>query len=97
MKNGFTLVEMMIVMMALALLLMLTIPNVTKTLSIIENTGCKSQLSLIDSSILQFKLEQQQYPKDISDLIELGYIKTEHRFCQNGKEIFIENHQAKFR
>lgn len=97
MKNGFTLVEIMIVMMALALLLLLTIPNVSKTVSIIENTGCKSQLNLIDSSILQFKLEQQRYPRDIAELVELGFIKTEHRYCQNGREIIIENHQSRLR
>jgi competence protein ComGC len=94
MKNGFTLIEMLIVMMAVTLLIMITIPNVTKTVSIIENTGCKSQLSLVDSAILQYKLEHERYPVTMEDLIEGGLIKEEHRICQNGKEIVIDDNQA---
>lgn len=97
MKHGFTLIEMLIVMMAVTLLMMITIPNITKTIKIIENTGCKSQLSLIDSAILQYKLEHERYPLTMAELIEDGLIKEEHLTCQNGEEIMIENNQARLR
>jgi competence protein ComGC len=94
MKKGFTLLEMMIVMMAIALLFMLTIPNIVRTIDVIETTGCKSQVSLVDTAILQYKLENNRFPGQIEDLISSGFLKKEHRYCQNGKEITIENNQA---
>jgi competence protein ComGC len=97
MKNGFTLVEMMIVIMTIALLFMLTIPNIVRTISVIETTGCKSQVSLVDTAILQYKIEKSKFPGQIEDLISSGFLTEEQRFCQNGKEITIENNQAKTR
>lgn len=97
MKDGFTLIEMMIVMMAIALLFMLTIPNIARTITVIETSGCKSQVSLVDTAILQFKLENNRYPTQIDDLIYSGFLKDDQRFCQNGKEIVIENNQATLR
>jgi competence protein ComGC len=97
MEKGFTLIEMMIVMMAIALLFMLTIPNIAKTIYVIETSGCKSQVSLVDTAILQYKLQNNQYPMQIDDLINAGFLKGEHRFCQNGKEITIESNQARVR
>jgi competence protein ComGC len=88
---------MMIVMMAIALLFLLTIPNIAKTVTVIETSGCKSQVSLVDTAILQFKLENQKYPKDLDDLIAAGFLIEEQRFCQNGKEIIIESNQARIR
>lgn len=97
MRRGFTLVEMMIVMMAIALLFLLTIPNIAKTVNVIETSGCKSQVSLVDTAILQFKLENQRYPVNLDDLIEAGFLIEEQRFCQNGREITIERNQARSR
>ncbi len=97
MKKGFTLLEMMIVMMAVALLFMLTIPNIVNTINVIETTGCKSQVSLVDTAILQFKLKNNRFPNHIEDLISHDFLKDEHRYCSNGKEITIENNQAKIR
>lgn len=97
MKKGFTLIEMMIVMMAIALLFMLTIPNISKTISIIETSGCKSQVSLVDTAILQYKLENNRFPLHMEDLISAGFLKEEQRFCQNRREITIENNQATVR
>jgi competence protein ComGC len=94
MKNGFTLIEMMIVMMAIALLFMLTIPNIAKTISVIETSGCRSQVSLVDTAILQYKLENNRFPTQLEDLIYAGFLKNEQRYCQNGREITIENNQA---
>ncbi|PKM63639.1 MAG: competence protein ComGC [Firmicutes bacterium HGW-Firmicutes-20] len=97
MRKGFTLVEMMIVMMAIALLFLLTIPNIARTVTVIETSGCKSQVSLIDTAILQYKLEKQRYPESLDDLIKAGFLIEEQRYCQNGKEISIEGNQAKIR
>ncbi|MDP2813645.1 MAG: competence type IV pilus major pilin ComGC [Erysipelotrichaceae bacterium] len=94
MKNGFTLIEMMIVMMAIALLFMLTIPNIAKTIDVIETSGCKSQVSLVNTAILQYKLENNRFPSQIDHLINSGFLNEDQRYCQNGREITIENNQA---
>lgn len=97
MRKGFTLLEMMIVMMAIALLFLITIPNIAKTVSVIENSGCKSQVSLVDTAILQYKLEYNRFPKSVNDLIEAGFLNEEQKFCQNGKEISVEGNKASIR
>jgi competence protein ComGC len=92
--KGFTLIEMMIVMMAVALLFMLTIPNIAKTIHVIETSGCKSQVSLVNTAILQYKLENNRFPSQIENLINSGFLSEDQQFCQNGREITIENNQA---
>lgn len=43
-KNGFTILEMMIVMLIVALLLLITLPNIQQKEKIIRNKGCEALL-----------------------------------------------------
>ncbi|CAM3676784.1 hypothetical protein GCM10009865_47380 [Aeromicrobium ponti] len=47
--KGFTLIEMMIVLLVISVLLIITIPNVTKHNSKINSKGCEAFIQLIDS------------------------------------------------
>jgi competence protein ComGC len=93
-KQGFTMVEMMIVMLIIALLFMLTVPNVTQVLSIVQKKGCDAQLSVVDAAILQYFMIYDVYPQTLNQLLEEDLISHEQKTCQNGQTIIIENNQA---
>lgn len=94
-KKGFTLLEMVIVMSAIVVLFLLTIPNITKTTDLIDDKGCDAQVKVIDAAILQYKIKNDKYPNDINVLISEGFISDKQSKCNNGKMIKIINGQAK--
>ena len=61
-KQGFTLLEMTIVVLIISVLFLLTVPNIQKTLTIVNNKGCKGLEKVGDSAIVQYKLEYGEYP-----------------------------------
>lgn len=45
--DGFTLVEMLIVLLIISVLILITIPNITKHFKTIDNKGCEAYVSII--------------------------------------------------
>lgn len=92
--KGFTLLEMIIVIMVLSVLFLLTVPNIQKVIGIIENKGCDALIKVVDSAILEYKLEYGTTPNSITDLIYEGLLSEEQSQCANGQRIEIYNGQA---
>lgn len=93
-ENGFTLLEMIIVILVLSILFLLTVPNIQKVATIIENKGCEALVKVVDSAILEYKLEYGVTPSSVYDLINEGLLSEGQRECSNGKIIEIYNGQA---
>ena len=70
-KKGFTLLEMTIVILIISILFLLVIPNIKKTLTIVNDKGCKALEKIADSAIIQYKLEYDSYPGSVSDLVNV--------------------------
>lgn len=47
-QAGFTLIEMLIVLLIISILILITIPNVTKHFATIDKKGCTAYISTID-------------------------------------------------
>ena len=92
--NGFTILEMMIVMLVVAVLLMITLPNVQSNNTLIRKTGCQAMLDVIDSQILLFEIEHDRKPVDLHELLHEGYLKEAQMVCPDGTTPVIENGQA---
>ena len=90
MKNekGFTLIEMMIVMLIISVLLIITIPNITKNNSNINNKGCSAFKKMVEAQIQSFEMEKDRAPESIGELKTAGYLKTEK--CPDGTEVAIQ-------
>lgn len=95
MKKGFTLIEMVVVVFIIALILLLTMPNIQKVINTVQDKGCKSQVKVIDAAILEYMLIHDQKPQSTSELISEGLISSEQVKCQNNKVITIVDGQAR--
>jgi len=47
-EKGFTLIEMLIVLAIISILLLVTIPNITRHNTVINNKGCEALINIID-------------------------------------------------
>ncbi|MEG2329554.1 competence type IV pilus major pilin ComGC [Anaerorhabdus sp.] len=94
MKKGFTLLEMIIVVSVLSILFLLAVPNIQKVMGIVEKKGCNAMLIVVDSAILQFRLDYDEYPNDVSDLINAGLMNEEQIQCSPTQQVGISDGQA---
>lgn len=93
-KKGFTLLEMIVVIAIISILFLLTIPNIQKTLGLVSEKGCEAQVKVVDTAILQYRLEFDENPGSISDLINAGYLSSDQATCEGNRSIGISNGQA---
>ena len=89
MKKGFTLLEMVVVVIVISILFLLTVPNVSKVIGSIDNKACKAMTKVIDSAIAQFKLDYGTMPNSITDLVSAGYLTPEQTSCSSGEALII--------
>lgn len=100
MKNerGFTLVEMLVVLLIISILILVTIPNVTRYSGMIDEKGCAAYLKMLDGQMETYKLTKGEYPTDISQLAEVieeadGDDKSNEKMdlkCPGGGKIVID-------
>lgn len=92
--DGFTLLEMLIVVTILAILFLLTVPNIQKTIGIVDKKGCDALLKTVDAAIIQYRLDTDQSPSDTGTLVAAGLLREEQTHCDDGRSIGIQNGQA---
>jgi competence protein ComGC len=84
-EKGFTLIEMMIVMMIISILLIITIPNIAKHNSNINNKGCEAFVKMVEAQVQAFEMEKKRMPTGIEELVSEGYLREDATGCPNGK------------
>ncbi|MCM3720850.1 competence type IV pilus major pilin ComGC [Solibacillus isronensis] len=91
MKNekGFTLVEMLVVLLIISILILVTIPNVSKHFASIDEKGCNAYILMLQGQVEAYKLNKNEYPASVSDLIDEGYIVEKDLKCPDNTEIKI--------
>lgn len=94
-KRGFTVMEMVIVMLIVSMLFLLTIPNIRKTLKIASDRSCLAQKKVVDAAILQYRLKNDEDPHSMEDLVKEGLLSQRQTKCFDKKQIRIHNGQAK--
>ncbi|MGM9946700.1 competence type IV pilus major pilin ComGC [Floccifex sp.] len=93
-KNAFTILEMMIVLLIMAILLLITLPNIQQKEAVIRNKGCQALIEIVNSQIMLYEINEESTPDSVNQLIENGYLKEGQQTCPNGKEIVIIDGQA---
>lgn len=94
MRKGFTLLEMMLVLTVIATIFLLTVPNISKVMAIINERACENQIKIIDTAILEFQLKYDVLPSSLEDLISEELITEKQGVCRNGKYIYIRDGKA---
>lgn len=93
-EDGFTLIEMLLVLLVISVLIILIIPNIAAQSSNVQDTGCDAQVKMVQSQIQAYKLNEGSDPADISALTGKGYITADQIECANGVKITIINGEA---
>ncbi|MCM3566623.1 competence type IV pilus major pilin ComGC [Neobacillus mesonae] len=88
-EKGFTLIEMMIVMLVISVLLIITIPNVTKHNKNINTKGCEAYVKMVQSEVQAYQMENNKVPT-MAELESAGYLNEGAADCPNGDNVNID-------
>lgn len=94
-SKGFTLVEMLVVLLVISVILLLAIPNITKHSKSVHTKGCEALTTMIEGQMEAFYMENNRYPSSLNELVEKEFIKSDDLACPGGEEILIENGEVK--
>jgi general secretion pathway protein G len=75
-EDGFTLVEMLVVMAALALLLSVSAPAYLKHLDRSRETVLRHNLAGLRDAIDKFHADRARYPQSLQELVDQKYLRA---------------------
>nr|WP_062048151.1 competence type IV pilus major pilin ComGC [Bacillus sp. JCM 19034] len=87
-QQGFTLVEMLVVLMIISLLLLLVVPNLTKNNDIAQETSCEATVKLVQAQVYAYFVETGQTLSNLETLVEEKYIDTIE--CPNKTKLTLD-------
>ncbi|OZU89976.1 prepilin-type cleavage/methylation domain-containing protein [Virgibacillus indicus] len=90
-NKGFTLIEMLIVLMIISVLIILIVPNLSGKSKGVHDTGCDALVKVVQAQVDLFYLDKGKYPADIDELVSTEYISKEQKTCPNNQEITLNN------
>lgn len=92
MKNeqGFTLIEMMIVLLVISVLLIITVPNISRHSTNINTKGCDAYMKMVEAQIQAYKIDKNATPT-FTELEAGGYLKSAEGKCPDGTAIQISS------
>ncbi|MDM5315926.1 competence type IV pilus major pilin ComGC [Fictibacillus sp. b24] len=90
MKNeqGFTLIEMMIVLLIISVLMLIALPSMTKNNSLVKSLGCEATIDLVQGQVGAYEAEKNVLPT-IEDLFDNKYIDT--KVCPDKRPLVIDS------
>lgn len=74
--RGFTLIEMLIVIVVMGVLLALAIPSYNTTITRSKEARLHHNLVTLNNVIQQYSLDKKQAPLTLQDLVDAGYLKS---------------------
>jgi len=87
-EEGFTLIEMLIVLLVISVLMLIAIPNVTKHSKSIDEKGCAAYVVMIQGQVEAYKMDKGGYPAKLGDLVTEDYLpqgtSSESLECPDG-------------
>jgi general secretion pathway protein G len=74
-ESGFTLIELMIVMLIIGVLMAIAVPNYISAIKAAKESVLKEDLHVMRQAIDSFTMDKQKAPQSLQDLVESGYLK----------------------
>lgn len=74
-EGGFTLVELMVVMMVIAILTAIAVPAYTTYIRNAKEAALREDLHEMRSAIDSYTVDKQKAPQSLDDLVQAGYLR----------------------
>ncbi|WP_263365888.1 type II secretion system protein [Edaphobacter bradus] len=75
-EHGFTLLELMIVMVVIGLLAAIAVPSYTNNIRHAREAVLREDLHTMRSAIDSYTVDKQKAPQSLDDLVQAGYLKS---------------------
>jgi general secretion pathway protein G len=75
-EDGFTLIELVIVMAIIAILASLAIPNFVSSIRNAKEAVLKEDLHVMRNAIDSYTMDKNKAPQALDDLVQSGYLKS---------------------
>ncbi len=95
-RKGFTLVEMLIVIVVIAILALIVIPRLLGAPRRATEASLKGDLNQLRNAIVQFEADCGDYPNDLKQLMEKPVEGTVGADGPNGQKLDVKNWQGPY-
>ncbi len=75
-ENGFTLVELMVVMLIIGVLAAIAIPSYISSVKNAKEAVLKEDLHVLRNAIDSYTMDKEKAPQSLDDLVQSGYLKA---------------------
>jgi general secretion pathway protein G len=75
-ESGFTLIELMVVMLIIGVLMTIAVPNYIAAVKAAKESVLKEDLHIMRNAIDSYTTDKQKAPQSLQDLVESGYLKA---------------------
>jgi general secretion pathway protein G len=75
-EQGFTLIELMVVMLIIGVLMAIAVPNYIAAVKAAKESVLKEDLHVMRQAIDSYTMDKQKAPQSLQDLVEAGYLKS---------------------
>ncbi|WP_077326955.1 competence type IV pilus major pilin ComGC [Virgibacillus siamensis] len=88
-QHGFTLIEMLIVLMIISVLIILIVPNLGEKSEHVNEKGCEALVELVQAQVDAYYIENGSYPSSLTELVSNGFIEENQQTCTNGTALIL--------
>jgi general secretion pathway protein G len=74
-ESGFTLMELMVVMLIIGVLMLIAVPNYISAIKAAKESVLKEDLHVMRQAIDSYTMDKQKAPQSLQDLVDAGYLK----------------------
>lgn len=75
-ESGFTLIELMVVMLIIGILAAVAIPSFVGIIRSAREAALKEDLHVMRNAIDSYTMDKNKAPQSLDDLVQAGYLKT---------------------
>ncbi|RST73809.1 prepilin-type N-terminal cleavage/methylation domain-containing protein [Siminovitchia acidinfaciens] len=88
-EKGFTLIEMMIVLLVITVLLLIALPNITNHSANINEKGCSGLKHMVQGQVEAYRMDKNEIP-NAAQLVDAQYLRDADLKCPDGTNLTID-------